>query len=130
MTGLARSHVTSNWASGLSVVRFVAANVALNVSGWVPSLTKPTAEALNAVAGLPVTLPLTVQSAYVTPGLAGVPPCTITWSLLTAGLVVLSSSRATKPTALEGSGTLPVGSNAYRIIHTPLVGPASAPTTY
>jgi len=44
----------------LSVVRFVAEKVASNERVCVPSLTKPTADALNAVAGLPVTLPLTV----------------------------------------------------------------------
>ncbi len=38
----------------------VAANVALNVRVCVPSLTNPAAVAVNAVAGLPVTWPLTV----------------------------------------------------------------------
>src|SRR5438094_9302295 len=49
--GLSRLQVTSIWASGLSVVRFVAENDALNVSGRVPSVTEPTAGAVHAVGG-------------------------------------------------------------------------------
>src|SRR6266480_3045381 len=54
------------------------------------------------------------------PGLAGVPSLTITWSLSTAGAVVLSSTRSTKPVEVSGvSTTSPVtGSTAYRMIRT------------
>src|SRR2546430_17081203 len=54
------------------------------------------------------------------PGLAGVPSLTITWSLSTAGVVVLSSTRSAKPTGVSGfSAGPPVrGGNAYRMIRT------------
>src|SRR5207248_4142213 len=60
------------------------------------------------------------------PGLAGVPSLTITWSLSTAGGVVLSSTRSAKPTGVSGfSAGPPVrGSNAYRMIRTRSVGAA------
>src|SRR2546430_16060244 len=54
------------------------------------------------------------------PGLAGVPSLTITWSLSTAGVVVLSSTRSAKPTGVSGfSAGPPVrGANAYRMMRT------------
>src|SRR2546430_8673765 len=54
------------------------------------------------------------------PGLAGVPSLTITWSLSTAGAVVLSSTRSTKPGLVSGVSTMsPVtGSTSYRMIRT------------
>src|SRR2546421_4059355 len=60
------------------------------------------------------------------PGLAGVPSLTMTWSLSTAGVVVLSSTRSAKPTGVSGfSAGPPVrGSNAYRMIRTRSVGAA------
>src|SRR5256885_6178479 len=60
------------------------------------------------------------------PGLAGVPSLTITWSLSTAGVVVLSSTRSAKPTGVSGfSAGPPVrGSSAYRMIRTRSVGAA------
>ena len=60
------------------------------------------------------------------PGLAGVPSLTITWSLSTAGVVVLSSTRSAKPTGVSGfSAGPPVrGSNAYRMMRTRSVGAA------
>src|SRR6266513_3274011 len=69
------------------------------------------------------------------PGLAGVPSLTITWSLSTAGAVVLSSTRSTKPTEVSGFSPMsPVfGSTAYRIIRTPFgsaAGVALGSSTY
>src|SRR5256885_1695419 len=60
------------------------------------------------------------------PGLAGVPSLTITWSLSTAGVVVLSSTRSAKPTGVSGfSAGAPVrGSSAYRMIRTRSLGAA------
>src|SRR2546423_14184164 len=60
------------------------------------------------------------------PGLAGVPSLTITWSLSTAGVVVLSSTRSAKPTGVSGfSAGPPVrGSSAYRMIRTRSLGAA------
>src|SRR5207245_7701962 len=48
--GLLRLHVTSSWASGLSVSRFVTENDALKSSRWppAPSLRNPTADVLKA----------------------------------------------------------------------------------
>jgi len=64
--------------------------------------------------------------AYGVPGLVGVPPLTITWSLSTAGAVVLSSTRSTKPVGVSGVSTMSsvIGSTAYRMIRTRSVGAA------
>src|SRR5256885_5549664 len=60
------------------------------------------------------------------PGLAGVPSVTITWSLSTAGAVVLSSTRSTKPRLVSGVSTMSpdTGSTAYRMIRTRSPGAA------